>query len=548
MDIDHSAIDIAKLRLWLSLVVDEEDFYKIKPLPNLDYKIVVGNSIVGFPYRSSRYDKVLFKLEKIKENFFSVTDLKEKRQMRKEVRNEIEPMYRDSSKSLGFPVNFDFPLSFSEVFHSKGGFDVVIGNPPYLNFKMYSSEDREKYKVIYPEIFDGKSDIYYYFFHKASTIARKNGFVCFITSRYWLEAEFAKKLRGYLSRKVSFHEIVDFKNVTVFDGLGIKTAVTNFFNAPLEQYTFTYRNHPGKKIDKVELSSFQNISIKRSNIENEKWKLGDDANTALLNKIEQGSILLSSIANCKQGIVTGLDKAFITTTNEFKKLPKSIVKTWVKVGDIHRYFLIPVEKRELVYTNLIDSLNDYPELKERLLPFKPKLSKRREAANGKIRWFDLQWAREQSIFDSEKLICRFKAERNTFCYDDNKYYSSADTTLVALNNEGKTKFSLKFILALVNSKLLDFYFKSYGKLMDYRYEYYPGPVGLLRIKQTENQKPFINLVDKILEMKNQDTAVSTSSRERQIDIMVYHLYKLTYDEAKIIDAELSEAEFEKYKL
>lgn len=548
VDIDHSAIDIAKLRLWLSLVVDEEDFHKIKPLPNLDYKIVEGNSIVGFPYRSTRYDNILFKLEKIKENFFSETDIKEKKQMRSAIKKEIMPLFNDSSKSLGFAVNFDFPLSFSEVFHSKGGFDIVIGNPPYLNFKMYSSEDREKYKVIYPEIFDGKSDIYYYFYHKASTIAKKNGFVCFITSRYWLEAEFAKKLRGYLSRKVSFHEIVDFKNVTVFDGLGIKTGVTSFFNTQQEDYTFVYRNHPGKKINEVDLSSFENIPIRKSNIEGLQWKLGDNVSTNLLEKIEANTLLLSSIANCKQGIVTGLDKAFITTTNEFRKLPKWLVKPWLKVGDIHRYSIVPVEKREIVYTNSIDSINDFPELKARLQQFKVKLSNRREAKSGKLRWFDLQWSREQEMFDSEKLICRFKAERNTFCFDDNKYYSSADTTIVCLNKASQEKYSIKYILALLNSKLLDFYFKSYGKLMDYRYEYYPGPVGLLRIKETENQKPFISIVDKILEAKKQNPEANTSSRERQLDIMVYHLYNLTYDEAKIIDATLNEEEWEKYKL
>jgi len=78
------------------------------------------------------------------------------------------------------------------------------------------------------------------------------------------------------------------------------------------------------------------------------------------------------------------------------------------------------------------------------------------------------------MFDSEKLICRFKAEENTFCYDDKGFYSSADTTVVALNSKGKKQFSTKYLLALLNSKLLSFYFKSYGKLMDYRYEYYPG--------------------------------------------------------------------------
>ncbi|RZK17714.1 MAG: class I SAM-dependent DNA methyltransferase, partial [Flavobacterium sp.] len=457
----------------------------------------------------------------------------------------LKALRKNKDETLEF---FDWKLDFPEVMNDKvtkeAGFDIVIGNPPYLNFKMYSSEERELLKKVYPQIFDGKADIYYYFFICALRLSRQHAFNSFITSRYWIEAEFASKLRKYLVDSATLIELVDFKNVTVFDGIGIKTGITSFRTNSKPDYFFFYRDHPGKKIDTVNLDDFKTITIPKKNIQKNNWVLKNDEGSSLIEKIETNSILLSAIANCKQGIVTGLDKAFITTTNEFKTLPKHIRKPWLKVGDIHRYQIIPVEKRELIYTNDIKNLNEYPILKARLQPFKLKLSNRREAANGKIRWFDLQWAREAKIFDSEKLICRFKASQNTFCYDDKGYYSSADTTVVSLK-DNVNDVDLKYVLVLLNSKLLDFYFKSYGKLMDYRYEYYPGPVGNLKVKKTNNQKPYIELVDKILDYKSKGK--STEELEARVDLLVYKLYNLSYAEASLIEGGtdwMSESEYQ----
>jgi hypothetical protein len=611
VDIERGAVDIARLRFWLSLIVDEET---PKALPNLDYKIVVGNSLVskfeneiididwtltetfhglfGAELAKEKGD-LLKKISQEQKEFFNPAS--DKKKLAADIRklkidlliNQLELMvekgidkqptgngkaiakqtelylqtigWKNAIKNLqklktkpDAPLHFfDWKLDFPEVMNEQitpnVGFDIVIGNPPYLNFKMYSSEDKQLYKKKYPAIFDGKADIYYYFFICAAQLAKQNAFITLITSRYWLEAEFASKLRKYLVDNVTFIEIVDFKNVTVFDGIGIKTGVTSFIKSTSDSYSFYYRDHPGKKIERVNLDEFKSIKVPKTNLDKSNWILKDFEGSLLIHKIEENSFQLSEIANCKQGVVTGLDKAFITTSNEFSALPKKLRKPWLKVGDIHKYKIILVEKRELLYTNEIENLNDYPSLKERLQEFKIKLSNRREAANGKIRWFDLQWARDSKIFSSEKLICRFKASENTFCFDDTGFYSSADTTVVCLKNDNKD-YNLKYLLALLNSRLLDYYFKSYGKLMDYRYEYYPGPVGNIRIKKSSNQDKFISLVDKILTLKSEGK--NSTSLEQEIDNLVYKLYELTYDEVKVIDPafSLSEAEYKAIEL
>jgi len=136
VDIDPGAVEIAKLRLWLSLVVDEEDIKQIQPLPNLDYKIVCGNSLLGV--KKDVLNWPLFEeLEKLKPLYFSETNAKKKQEFRKQIDQLIKNL--TNNKEV-----FDFEVYFSEVFHEKGGFDVVIANPPY-GFRNVLSKDEKSY-------------------------------------------------------------------------------------------------------------------------------------------------------------------------------------------------------------------------------------------------------------------------------------------------------------------------------------------------------------------------------------------------------------------
>ncbi|MCX5964277.1 MAG: Eco57I restriction-modification methylase domain-containing protein [Cyanobacteria bacterium] len=467
------------------------------------------------------------------------------------LRAEIEDIESGRLYENALEWRFEFP----EVLNDDGdfvGFDIVIGNPPYLNFKMYSSEERQVFKRSYSEIFDGKADIYYFFFVQGMRLLKQSGTLSYISSRYWIEAEFAEKLRVYLSNNYLIHEMIDFKNLVIFDGVGIKTSIATFYKQqPHKGAMFYYRYIDSKRNKVVKVEDFSLTSIAIDSIKGKtKWILGESNELKIYEKIQTNTILLKDIAYCNQGIITGLDRAFITTTDEFQDIPQQYIKTWIKVGDIFRYSIHPVETRKLVYTNSIDDLSAYPLLEKRLIQYKEKLSKRREAESGKIRWFDLQWGRNPSLFNSKKLICRFKASQNTFSLDENEYYSSADTTIVTLKEKSLQEYDLKFILALLNSRLLDFYFKSYGKLMDYRFEYYPSPVEQLRIKKTEDQQIFIRLVDQILTAKKGDRHADTTKEEKTIDNLVYKLYQLTYDEVKIIDPEfeLTEQEYTAIKM
>lgn len=161
VDIDPGAVEIAKLRLWLSLIVEEEDFKEIRPLPNLDYKIVCGNSLLDYPIRPRGFDKI----EVLKNKFFGETNPNEKKIYRNQIDEAIHDLFNNSEKSLGYKVNFDFKINFSEVFHEendKNGFNIVIANPPYVSTKGRSSTDKKALK----QIFGFADDLYSHFYFR----------------------------------------------------------------------------------------------------------------------------------------------------------------------------------------------------------------------------------------------------------------------------------------------------------------------------------------------------------------------------------------------
>src|SRR5690606_16437440 len=115
VDIDSSAIDIARLRLWLSLVVDEDDLDPIETLPNLDYKIVAGNSLIGMPRDSFRDLYVEKELEELKDEFYDITDEQIKKSLRKQINTKISELLDSAETFAGYKIDFDFKLFFSEV-------------------------------------------------------------------------------------------------------------------------------------------------------------------------------------------------------------------------------------------------------------------------------------------------------------------------------------------------------------------------------------------------------------------------------------------------
>ena len=169
VDIDAGAVDIARLRFWLSLVVDEE---KPQPLPNLDFKIMQGNSLLGIPYKSVIDVNADLKFEEYKEKYFEENNPVKKKELKEKINFYIQKILDTANQFSSYEINFDFKLFFSEVYHGENnGFDIVIGNPPY-GAKL-TNDEKTLFKEMYSDVHMRTPDTFNYFISKSSLVSIK---------------------------------------------------------------------------------------------------------------------------------------------------------------------------------------------------------------------------------------------------------------------------------------------------------------------------------------------------------------------------------------
>ncbi len=200
VDIDPSAVEICKLRLWLSLVVDEQRIDIIEPLPNLDYKIVRGNSLINMPDGVAFDAQLRTEINVLMEKYYAETDKQAKRDLKDAIDGKIKQLLKSAEQFTNYPIDFDFKLFFHEVFKEKGGFDVVIGNPPYgasINDveKIYLDNEFVSYKTS-----TKNSAIYFTYFTKK--ILNKNGVNTFIIPKSVCYSKGWNKCANYIHQNL----------------------------------------------------------------------------------------------------------------------------------------------------------------------------------------------------------------------------------------------------------------------------------------------------------------------------------------------------------
>ncbi|OQX62314.1 MAG: hypothetical protein B5M51_06300, partial [Anaerolinea sp. 4484_236] len=336
-------MDVAKLRLWLSLVVDENDYADIKPLPNLDYKIVAGNSLLGV--EKDIFNHHLFaELEELKPLYFEAT----KSAKKKELKDKIDALI---AQLTGNKAVFDFEIYFSEVFHKKGGFDVVIGNPPYIQLQRNGGALADLYQNSGYKTFARMGDIYMLFYEKGHQVLSGNGNLCFITSNKWMRAGYGKKLRKYFLTETSPKLLIDFGDAPLFENATTYTNILLFGKKP--QDTASLVADLSTKPDLMgKLSAYLNAPKKNYVPEfgEKRYLIVDKTEAAIKQKIEERGIpLMDWDIKIYRGIITGYNKAFIIDgvkrTELITEDPKSaeIIKPVLRGKDIKRY---TIEKRD----------------------------------------------------------------------------------------------------------------------------------------------------------------------------------------------------------
>ena len=596
VDIDPGAVEIAKLRFWLSLVVDEENTANIKPLPNLDYKIMQGNSLItsyeGIDFDeivanqptekqldlfASKSEKITEKISQKQHEFLKTPYATKKREIKQEIEDLIielvktkfeekaekegkskdfyEEKIRNFAQNKGNRDFFPWQLFFADAFDN-GGFDIVIGNPPYVQLQKFKGDPVQKlYKDAGFKVHDSNGDIYCLFYEKGIDILRKNGCLCYITSNKWMRAGYGEKLRTYFATKTNPIRLIDFGGVSVFE-----TATVDV-NILLVQKSQNLRNTMACTIES-KMKRLNNLSIYISQnsipqkFDSSSWCILNPIEQSIKNKIESiGTPLKDWDVNIYRGVLTGLNEAFIIDGAKKDELiaqdPKSaeIIRPILRGRDIQRYSYNFADKWLIAtFPSRHYNIDEYPAIKEYLLSFDKRIleqsgeknidgiegnNARKKTCN---KWFETQdsiayWDdfSKQKLVWAETIKIYFYGRRNypRFCAVDENFYLDKTTFFMPLENN-------LYFLGILNSKLSEYLLDNgYCNLLG------PGSRGLQKnlieqfpmIQRNRNSK-IIQQIELLLQ-KVWQTEIDNDT-QIEIDELVFELYNITQTEKSYI--------------
>ena len=353
-------------------------------------------------------------------------------------------------------------------------YDLILGNPPYFGEKNNKEifEDMKKYKFG-RENYEGKMDYSYFFIEKGIDALRDGGVLTYITTNYWFKADHAKKLREKVKKYTTFRYINNYNRSVFEDALG--------------QHNVVFTLVKEKKKCRLEvIDNREKYCIDSNKIYNHKDKiiLTNEKNLEQLNKIyNKRTHFLGELLNINQGIVSGYDKAFIF--DSYKKEYSEYLKPFYKNKDIDQYSY-STNKYWILY--LDDKVTLEERLSKHLNPFKERLSKRREVLKSIINWWELQWARNEKIFNIPKIIGRQRSKINKFSYSEKEFYGSADIYYLTPKDKD---INLFYILGYLNSKVFYDWFKYNGKMKGDNLELYATPLKETPIYYTKDKSEIV---------------------------------------------------------
>lgn len=558
VDNDEFAVNIAMLRLWLSLAVDYER-NKPEPLPNLDYKVAIGDSVTGpapeppdAQLRSE--DSLIQQIQEHTANYQVTYTDPEKRQLRETI--------AELKRSLqGWSANEDefvWQVEFSEVFQ-EGGFDIIIGNPPYVRQENIRSS-KQTLKKRFREFFTSMADLYVYFYKRGAELLRVGGVLIYISSNNFFRAAYGGKLRQFLADQVSLHKLLDFGSVPVF-GASVDTCILLAENTVSSDETFlaaTFRN----KADIPRLSeAFQEyaFSMRTSDLSPDGWALTSSEALKLLKKLENTGTLLGEYVdgNFYMGVKTGCNKAFIIKESVCQQLiaedvkSDDLIKPLFSGRNLQKWkteatndYLIAIASSanfEWPWSEAESSLEaerifaeTYPAIHRHLNAYRGPLICRED--QGKFYW-ELRSCAYYAEFEESKIVYPQTAKSLYACYDTTK--------TLGLNNIYFIPTSDLSLLAILNSLLFDWYarhkFYSINDLwVGGRMQFFAQYMEKVPIAdRTSGQKAALSRSVKQILVDPQGDEVC--ALEQEIDEQVYQLYGLTCEEIALIKRTYEEA-------
>ena len=581
VDIQPIAIQIAKLRFFISLIVDQKTDAEtrtsvsvssenaltdvrasaknrgIRPLPNLETKFVAANTLIGLEAQGGLKPEKVNYLEKdlkeVRAKHFSARTRKTKEKYRakdKEIRLEIANLLKQGgikadiadqiAKWNPYDQNASADWFDAEyMFGIEKGFDIVIGNPPYFGI---SALDKKKISAIQShnyKTFSKGSDVYCLFYERGFETLKPNACLCFITSNRFCFTNYGIDLRKYLSNK-NLLKLINFNEIDVFESANVGSLVGLAENKMPDN---SIVNALDFKASDISLPLDEVFSNKARKIDKEflrenQWSFEQNNTHSIKQKLERNGVPFIKWKDCSinRGITTGLNEVFIIPKLKRDEIvaqdPKSneILRPVLKGANIKRYLITPASNY-LIYTYTDIDINKYKGVLNYLNHHKERLQEVWEAKHGQKKWYELRRCTYYDNFSKTKLVWTRLSSQNAFAISENGEFT-VDSSSFAVSKDAR------YLCGILNSKAVYFYFKLgsviwgkdgikwFGKYFDN----IPIP------KATNAQQTEIaEIVDEIIEAKKQNPNADTSKLEGKIDALVYQLYGLTDEEIRIVE-------------
>lgn len=553
VDIEKGAVDIARLRFWLALIIDEKE---PMPLPNLNFKIMQGNSlqesykgvdldvtskklktgkdtkktrgVLSLGFEETDVQKIIQDLVK---SYFSITDHTLRAQRRQQIDKYVKDYIKvcaegnhevqDAVDELEIPNDqfFLWHTYFADVFE-QGGFDIVIGNPPYgVSIK---DDYRKAVVTSWGNVPD--YEIYYYFIVLAAPLLKEKGIMSYIIPNTFLFNTFAKHFREMLVEKWNVLEILDCTKFPIFESAVVRNAINLFQKDSEGSKKVGYRNT-------ANVTSFSDLlererefmTVESLLTMNQNWGLAYFLPTSIrnvVNLISSSPLAVKDVfPEISQGLIAydkykGQSEEIIKSRAYHSFVYKDGLKKWLWGEDVTRYNLTWNGKEYIDYCNGI--------------------------AN----------PRNPSFFVGKRMLVREITNPSIFAaLIEIEAYNDPSIIIVKESKD----YPIEILVGIMNSKLATFFHFNHSpkatkgafpKILVQDIKEFPLPK-----VNSDERKILMRLVDDVTTIKKGKSIADTSALENQIDFLVYHLYGLTYDEVLIVDPEtpISREEYEAYK-
>lgn len=616
VDINPKSVDICRLRLWIELLKNAYyDKGKLHTLPNIDINIKQGDALMSHlevkvkteaasrvpASKSIREITQEYKtlVEAYKQGTGHDKRFEMQRQLfaiKRELRQHIQSDFLDFeiARVNGEDTEQDYlewMLEFPELLDENGrfeGFDILVGNPPYIALGADGGRLRKRYKKRLYDTFNSNGDIYFLFYERALRLLSPNGLLCFITSDKWMRNDAAQKLRTYLVKHSQPLMLLDFPGLNLFKRATVVNNILLASNNENQGVKTLCATTEGKDIDDVKNMDLfvQENQLQCEFTEGQQWLILPDEKRDIMQKmLEKGKSLGEwEDAKVRYGVKTGRNDAFIITTSQRHQIlascasdeerarTEAVLHPFIEGSDIHRYHHEWADKWVIgFYPSLKLDIEDYPALKHHLLYYaKDWLAEQGYADiandNEKMREFGQLYleqkgksvvigGKELHDANGQTIKSRKKTSHKWYETSDNiafhKEFAKVKIAWGNLNNRASCTWipedihinapavmvtpGTKYLLAVLNSRLADFFMQTIAVVRNGGYyEYKPQFVKLIPIIEHPTKEE----ISKIEALVDQ-ALMGSKEAEKSIDILLADMYGLSPEETELVIPHLS---------